>query len=105
MKQERTLKELYQIVLDNVSVINQKEYGICIWIKHAWFEGHIDVKEFYRLNDHFILQRPSRILYPEFFEEQHENRLYWWGFDPNNIDNVRVRFITHIIANLPESQS
>jgi len=93
----RTLKELYEILLDNK--INQ---GICHCISRLYGWGTISLEEHELLLEDFESKKPN--MFSKFFWNRNYNHLsrlkhYWWTNDKKG-NEQRKLFIQHIIDNL-----
>ena len=91
----RTLKELYQLLLDNHrSYIN----GICSNIDHLWNKDLISDEEYNVLSDDFKRRKPN-IFSKFYWNEYYTGGVYWWA-NHSLGDEQRKLFLQHIIKKL-----
>ena len=93
----RTLKELYQIVLDSEYV--EKYHSICLAIRECALTKLITLKEWSYLEKHFIKNRPT--IFSKFWWNFYYNRpplaTYWWETNQKG-DEQRIKFIKYLIS-------
>jgi len=97
--QTRTLKELYQILLDNFDNFND---GICSKIHCLYWFDEITYKELKLLDKHFKNQKPT--IFSKFFWYSSYNKMrsgdnYWWKFNESG-NKQRKLFIQHLMSKL-----
>ena len=101
MQETRTLKELYEILWEDIKDRDYLE-SICYRISNLYIcQNEITDKEFDLLNDHFLSQFDQ---HAEFMtiERNWSNRKnsYWWTFDEDSKPINRKAFIQKIISTL-----
>jgi len=55
-KQNRTIKELLQVMLDNKQLFSR---GLCEWNNKLWEQSFITINEYYLLNQYIKDNKPS----------------------------------------------
>ena len=93
----RSLKELYQIVLDSDY---DKKYGICNIISFCAMDNIITEEEMYLVKSHFNKQKPT--ILSKFWWHPPYNRLYnvWWWSHTKIGANQRKLFLQYLINKL-----
>ena len=92
MKEERSIKELLEVMLENQELFNG---GLCSWAWYMYREDKITFEE-YRILDCYIREnRPSKFSSLEAWNYQ--NRGYYWKY--NNI-KPRIKWIKKHIKKL-----
>lgn len=75
MKQERSIDELLEVMLDN---INKFEKGLCLWNTALYAADKISEEEWIRLRRYIKKNRPWFSFYPYYWPEgELEPRLKW----------------------------
>jgi len=93
---DRSLKELYQIVLDNF----QFNYGICNNIVRCYMDDKISLKENTKLSLDLQQRRPS--FFSKFYWNKSYHKLgnaFWWPIN-NEGNEQRIKFLKHLINKL-----
>ena len=94
----RTLNELYTILYDNIKD-EEGIQGLCAWVAQIYREGFITRDEYYILVGHFLYQKPTPDLHPEFYSHKSYTSFVWW-WDNYNIKEAtqqRKLFIQKMI--------
>lgn len=93
----RSIKELYQIVLDNFDLMIKAESGICMVIVRCWYYDLITSDEKFALLKHFKKQRPTWYKNVKFYyHNSYVNRMFWWKYGEEG-NEQRKLFLKHLI--------
>lgn len=104
MKKERTLNEMYQLVLPLIRVDIRQ--GLCVVIYHLLTSGIITRSEYGRLCEHFTNQKPRKVFFglisinKQFLlHPLYTGRTWWWLYDSDMSAQQEQRrlFIEHLI--------
>jgi len=97
----KTLKELYQLVLEELK--NPQYQGICIVINKLHFNNIIQYNETILLETHFKKHKPT--IFSKFWWDSSFNKSllshysYWWAGNKKGKEQ-RIKFIEYIISKL-----
>lgn len=91
----KPLHELYKIL--HVSIKDRKCYkeGICNNINRLYHTGVFNPREYDILKEHFLSQRPTPELHPEYFDPT-QTLSFWWSRDVFGWEQRKI-FITKLI--------
>ena len=90
----RTLKELYQLVLNDFN--NKSIYGICEVISNLFYEGIISSKERHTLCINFYKNKPKWYNSEFWWGKHFTGRIFWWTLCHKG-NEQRKLFLQHLI--------
>jgi len=94
----KTLKKLYQLLLENFNNFNHS--GICILIANLYYNNIITYKEYINLSENFQ-DRKIRIWSKFYWSKSYRGRQYGWWWELNEEGNKqRKLYLQHIINSL-----